>query len=100
MIDLNMQIKSILFSFIYGILISFLFNINYFLLLNRKKIIKIFSSIFFVFDFSLLYFYVLEYINFGYIHFYLILFFICGFAIFYIPFKKKFRKKMSKKVKF
>ena len=50
MINLIMQIKSIIFSFLYGIFISFLFNINSFLLFNRKTIIKIFCSIIFVID--------------------------------------------------
>lgn len=97
MINLSMQIKSLIFSFIYGILISFLFNVNYFLLFNRKSVIRIFCSIVFVIDFSLLYFYILEYINYGYIHIYLFFVFILGFIIFYIPFKNKFRKVHVKK---
>ncbi len=97
MINLSMQLKSILFSFIYGILISFLFNVNYSFLFHRKKIVKMLFSTIFVIDFCLLYFYILEYINYGYIHIYLILFFLVGFLLFYIPFKKFFRKIRVKK---
>lgn len=97
MINLSMQLESIVFSFIYGILISFLFNISYFFLFHRKKIVKIFFSTIFVIDFCLLYFYILEYINYGYIHIYLILFFVLGFLLFYKFFKNRFRKIHVKK---
>ena len=97
MINLSMQLKSIVFSFLYGILISLLFNINYFLLFHRKKIVKIFFSTIFVISFCLVYFYLLEYINYGYIHLYLLISFLVGFLLFYFPFKNKFRKMRVKK---
>ena len=97
MIPLSMQIKSIVFSIFYGILISFLFNISYFLLFNKKKIIKLFCSIVFVIDVMFLYFYVLEHINYRYIHIYLLLFFFLGYIMLYAYFKNKFRKIRVKK---
>lgn len=97
MINLNMQLKSIIFSFLYGVLISLIFNLIYFLIFSKKKVVRIFFSTIFVINISFLYFYILEHINYGYIHIYLLLFLLAGFLIFFKYFKKKLRKVNVKK---
>lgn len=92
MINLSFQIKAIIFSFFYGIFFSFLFNLNYKLLFHHKKIIKIFFDFIFIIDMGLLYFFILEYLDYGYIHIYFLLSFFIGFLLTFSIFKKYIRK--------
>lgn len=80
MIPLNIQIKSIIFSFVYGCFFSFLLNINYKFIYFSKGIKKIIFNMIFVIDNTLLYFIILRYINNGIVHFYFILSLILGFT--------------------
>ena len=79
MIPLNIQIKTIIFSFIYGCFFSFLLNINYKFIYLSKGIKKIVFNLMFVIDNVLLYFIILRYLNNGVLHFYFILSIILGF---------------------
>ena len=79
MIPLNIQIKSIVFSFLYGMFFSFLLNLNYKFIYYSKGILKILINIFFVVDNVLLYFIILRYINNGIVHFYFILSLVIGY---------------------
>ena len=56
MIDLKIQIISILFSFVFGFVFYILVFINKRVLFNVKKYIQIVSTFLFMFDMSLLYF--------------------------------------------
>ncbi len=79
MIPLNIQIKSIIFSFLYGILFSIFANLNYKYIYYSKGILKILINIMFVFDNVLIYFILLRCINNGILHYYFILSLIVGF---------------------
>jgi hypothetical protein len=81
MIPLNIQIKSIIYSFIYGCIFSLLLNINYKYIYYSKGIKKILINIFFIIDNVLLYFLILRYINNGIFHFYFLLSIILGFIV-------------------
>lgn len=73
MIALDIQIKSIIFSFIYGAFFSFLLNLNYKFIYYSKGILKVLINIFFILDNVLLYFIILRFINNGIVHFYFLL---------------------------
>lgn len=79
MIPLDIQIKSIIFSFVYGAFFSVLLNLNYKFIYYSKGIIKLLINIFFIIDNVFLYFIILRYINNGIVHFYFILFIFLGF---------------------
>ena len=79
MIPLNIQIKSIVFSFLYGVFFSFLLNLNYKFIYYSKGILKILINIFFVVDNVFLYFIILRYINNGIVHFYFLLSLVIGY---------------------
>ncbi len=81
MISLDIQLKSILYSFFYGILFNFLLKLNYKFIYYSKGIIKILINIFFVIDNVFLYFIILRYINNGIFHFYFLLSIVLGFII-------------------
>ena len=81
MIPLNIQIKSIIYSFIYGCIFSLLLNINYKYIYYSKGIKKILINVFFIIDNVLLYFLILRYINNGIFHFYFLLSIILGFIL-------------------
>lgn len=81
MIPLDIQLKSILYSFLYGILFNFLLKLNYKFIYYSKGIIKILINIFFIIDNAFLYFIILRYINNGIFHFYFLLSIVLGFII-------------------
>ncbi len=76
---LKVQIITLGFSFFYGIVFSFLLTINYKLIYNNKKSIKIISSLFFILVNVLFYFLVLKRINNAIVHPYFLFFFFLGF---------------------
>lgn len=79
MIPLNIQLKTIAFSFLYGCFFSFILNLNYKYIYYSKGIKKLLINIFFVIDNVLLYFIGLRYINNGIFHFYFLLSILLGF---------------------
>lgn len=92
MINLGLQIYSIIYTYLYGILCSLLVNLFYRFLFFKKQIWKIIFNLGFAFLLSSLYFFFLELINHGYIHFYFLLVFILGFLTTFSLFKKNIRK--------
>ena len=81
MMTLNVQLMSFFVSFLYGIFIFILLEVNYKILTYSSRIIKfLLSMLFFLFN-TLFYFIILLYINHGYIHFY---FFICIFLGYFL----------------
>lgn len=80
MIPLNIQLISIVFSFIYGMFFSFLLNLNYKYLYKSSGVVKIFINLIFIYDNTLLYFIILRYINNGILHYYFIIFILLGFS--------------------
>lgn len=100
MIDLNMQIKAILFSFLYGVFTAIMMNINYKCLFHHNRVFKILFNIIFILDMSLLYFFILQFINYGYLHIYFLLVFILGFFLSFGVMKRIIRQKsVNKKIK-
>lgn len=97
MIALSMQIKAIIFSLIYGVFISFMVNVNYKCLFNKNMIFKIIFDSIFILDLGMLYFFILQFINFGYLHVYFFLALSVGFLSSFSFFKKLMRKNDVKK---
>lgn len=85
---LKIQIISLIISFLYGIFFSILLNINYKLIYNDNKLIKIISTFLFIVFNSLLYFLILLKINNGIVHIYCLLSLILGFIIYDFILKK------------
>ena len=79
MIPLNIQIKSIVFSFLYGIIFSILTNLNYKFIFYTKKVFIIIINILFVLDNVVIYFIILRLINDGIIHYYFVIALILGY---------------------
>ena len=77
--DLNLQIISLLFSYFFGILFSFLLNLNYKIIYQKNKLYRIITTLLFVLLCTLVYFIVLKKINEGIIHPYFFLMIILGF---------------------
>ena len=80
---LDLQIRSLAFSFIYGIFFAFTYKINYKYLINNIFFFKLILSFLFTLDHILLYFILITKINNGILHIYFLLTFIIG-IIFYI----------------
>ena len=79
--SLDIQIKSLVFSFLYGIVFAAFFKLNYRYLYFEKLIIRLIISILFSLDMSILYFIILKEINYGVIHPYFIGMIILGFIL-------------------
>lgn len=71
---LNIQIISLIVSFVYGIFFSFILELSCKFIYSNNLFIRIFYSFLFILFNSLLYFLILMKINYGYIH---VSFFIC-----------------------
>lgn len=76
--NLKGQILTLLFSFGYGVFFRLMFLANYKFLFSDKKWFRIVFTIVFLFDFSLLYFIILQFINCGVLHSYFLFMFILG----------------------
>ena len=79
--NLEMQIQSIIVSFLYGLFVSLLYNLFYFLLYNKNKILLILSDLIFNILLTLLFFYIMFKINYANIHPYFIILLIGGFFV-------------------
>ncbi len=79
--DLYTQIISLLFSFFYGIFFSLFVGVNYKIIYNDKKWIKLLGTFLVVMISVLLYFVLLRKINYAVFHPYLLLVLILGFAL-------------------
>lgn len=92
MISLNSQLISLLFSFLYGIVFFVFIKINYSILFNVNKVIKILGTFFIMIDMALGYFVILKFINFGVIHIYFFVVFLFGWFIGYITLGRYVKK--------
>ena len=88
MMGLKEQVVAIIFSFVFGVLLSCLYNFNYKLLFNKRIIVKIVFNIIFIFDLVLIYFLVMRKINNAVIHPYFYLLIVLGFFVFFNLTKK------------
>lgn len=87
---LNIQFYSFIYSYIYGLILFYLFKFNNQIIDGVKYIYRIFISFFFVLFIALSYFLILLYINNGYIHLYLYIFVLLGYMSMYFLYKKYF----------
>jgi hypothetical protein len=85
---IDIQVKSLLFSFFYGIVFSILLHIIYKHLYKGPLIFRILISFLTVVDSILIYFITLKKINEGVIHNYFIFMILLGFVIMETLFKK------------
>ncbi len=76
--NLNMQINTLLASFLYGIFFSRMLDINYRFIYNSKKIYRIVISFLFIILNVLIYFIILLHVNNGILHNYGILAVVLG----------------------
>jgi len=81
---LEIQIKSLVFSFLFGIYFSYMIRINYKFILLLKKTLRILSTFILVISNVLLYFIILLKINYGLLHIYLILMIMLGVYVEYL----------------
>lgn len=80
--DLKLQILSMLFSFGYGIISSYLYNLNYNFIHNTTILYKLVINILFCVNLGLIYFILIKVINYGVVHIYFVFSFIVGFVLF------------------
>lgn len=85
--ELETQILSIIFSFGYGIICSYLVNINYNFIYNTSILYKVLINILFCLDLALIYFILIKVINYGVVHIYFVISFLLGFLLFVNKFK-------------
>ena len=90
---LILQIKSLLFTFIYGIFFTFTFNVNKSYLLNKNIFYRVIINFLFIIDHILLYFILIRIINNSILHIYLFPIFILG-IFFYNNYFTKSKKKV------
>ena len=86
--NINIQIYSLLFSFLYGIIFYILLEINYNFLFEGKIIYRIIISFLFVIVLSLVYFLILLKINNGIIHIYFLIVMFTGYMLSFVIYKK------------
>lgn len=79
--SLDLQIKTIIFSFLFGIYLSIILDINYKFLYHDKKSIRFLSTFILIIGNVLLYFLILQKINQGVLHLYGILLIIIGYLL-------------------
>ncbi len=97
MIDIDIQIKSIIFSFIFGLFFTFLLKFIYKLQNNKSLIIKVLTNLLFAIDSALIYFIIMKKINSGIIHQYFILSILLGVVTYNIILNRlKFTFKFNK----
>ncbi len=90
---LKIQIFSLLYSFIYGIIFYILLEVNQKFLYEGKIVYRIIISFLFVIFISLLYFLILIKINNGILHLYFFLTMFTGYLLSFVIYKKLIVKK-------
>lgn len=90
--NLKIQLYSLGFSFVFGIIFSLLVKLNHKVLFNVKKHIQILGNFLFLLDVSLCYFLCIKFINQGILHIYFLLLFLLGWYIGFVMLDK-FKKK-------
>ncbi len=79
--NLEIQIQSLISSFVYGLYLSLIYNIFYKYLYNKNIIINLISNLLFTIINVSSYFFILILINKGTIHIYFLISLICGFLV-------------------
>lgn len=79
--NLRIQIVSLFFSFVFGIIFSICTNLNYRFLFTKNIYCKIIITFIYILDFTLLYFILLQKINNGIIHIYFFLMIGIGYLV-------------------
>ncbi len=87
--DLTIQLQVLTVSFVYGILFSYLFKIQYHYFFLGKRFYRILITFFFIMDNCFLYFLILRTINHGIFHIYFLFLLIIGFLFGNYLLKKK-----------
>ena len=88
---LSVQIQSFIFSFVFGILFSYVINLAYKYLFLKGLFIKLASSFFVVFSSCMIYFLGMKFINHAILHIYFYFMVVIGYIIGNF-FSFKFRK--------
>lgn len=96
---LILQIKSLLFSFIYGMFFCFTFYINKKVLLVKNKLIRIIINLLFIVDHTLIYFLLIKVINNSILHIYMLFMFLIGIFFYYFYFTPYNKIKLTNKKK-
>ncbi len=78
---LDIQIKTLFYSFLFGIYFSFIIYINYKYIYKLKKLYKVITTFIFIFFNTIMYFLILLKINNGIIHIYGLISLIIGFLL-------------------
>ena len=79
--NLKIQVFSFLFSFIYGVILFFLFKSQYRLLFSRNRKRKVIYNGVFCIGISIIYFILMYFINNGIVHLYFLLLIVFGFLL-------------------
>ena len=79
--SLKIQLLSLGFSFVFGIIFSIFITMNHKILFLSKKSIRVISNFLFLLDMSLCYFLVIKYINGGILHIYFFIMLIIGWYV-------------------
>ena len=77
--DLSIQVKTLIVSFSYGILLSYMIISHYKYLFLSRLWYKILFSILFIFDYTIIYFLILRVINNGIFHIYFLFILVVGY---------------------
>ena len=77
--ELSIQLKVLIVSFVYGILLAYILKLQYKYFFNSKLWYRLLLTFFFTFDVVILYFLILRFINNGIFHIYFIFLIIIGF---------------------
>lgn len=77
--DLFVQIKVLIVSFIYGMIISYILRAQYKYFFESRLWYKALLTTFFVFDIILIYFYILRFVNNGIFHIYFLFSILIGY---------------------
>ncbi len=75
------QFFSFLVSFLYGMIFYLLTKFNYYILSNKKGLVKFIVTLVFIIDIVILYIYIMYKINNGYFHIYFVIMVILGFVL-------------------
>lgn len=81
MMNIRLQIITLLVSFVYGFFFSLFLSLNYKYIYSNSKIIRIITSFLVIIVSVLLYFIILKKINYGIFHAYEVLALILGFIV-------------------
>lgn len=84
MIDLSIQIKLIISSFIFGVFFAISFKLCHKLLYGFKTVVNIIDTFLFLGIMSFIYFWMIEYVSDGIFHVYSLLSVLVGFYLFAI----------------